>query len=103
MATTRNKLSGKQVRYLRGLGHALKPLLQIGKAGITDSFVHQVGTALETHELIKVKLLKSAPGDLEEATNQLTSRVPCLLAQSIGKTLLLYRQRDEDPRIVLPE
>ncbi|MFH2131279.1 MAG: ribosome assembly RNA-binding protein YhbY [bacterium] len=102
MTSDQEPLTGKQARYLRGLGHDLKPLLQVGKAGITESFIRQVSAALETHELIKVKLIKSAPDNVREAGEKLSTRVPCRIAQTIGKTLLLYRQREEDPRIVLP-
>ncbi len=102
MTENQRTLTGKQARYLRGLGHSLKPLLQVGKAGITKSFMFQVGSALETHELIKVKLIKSAPEDVKEAGAKLSAGVPCQVAQTIGKTLLLYRQRSENPTIVIP-
>ncbi len=102
MTSEQSILTGKQARYLRGLGHSLKPILQVGKAGITDPFVHQVRQALETHELIKVKLIKSAPESVKHSGEDLASRVPCQIAQTIGKTLLLYRQREENPEIVLP-
>ncbi|NQU62854.1 MAG: ribosome assembly RNA-binding protein YhbY [SAR324 cluster bacterium] len=102
MTKNQQALTGKQAIYLRGLGHSLKPLLQVGKAGITDSFMHQASSALETHELIKVKLIKSAPENVKEVAAKLSAGVPCQIAQTIGKTLLLYRQRAEDPTIVLP-
>ena len=102
MSSELPSLTGKQARYLRGLGHGLKPILQVGKGGITDSFVHQVSQALETHELIKVKLIKSAPETAKSAGEEFAARVPCQIAQTIGKTLLLYRQREENPQIVLP-
>ena len=96
------ELKGKQARYLRGLGHSLKPVLQIGKAGITDSLVKQLSSSLQTHELIKVKVGKSSPEDMKQAADLLTSRGDCQLAQSIGKILLLYKKREEDPKIMLP-
>jgi len=102
MTTELQPLTGKQARYLRGLGHSLKPILQVGKAGVTDGFVQQVRKALETHELIKVKLIKSAPDSVKVAGAQLAERVPCQIAQTIGKTVLLYRRREENPEIVLP-
>ncbi len=102
MTETENKLTGKQVRFLRGLGHPLKAILQVGKAGVTDSFVQQVRKALETHELIKVKLIKSAPETLKEAAEKLQKGVPCQIAQTIGKTVLLYKERDEKPTLKLP-
>ena len=102
MTNTLPKLTGKQAKHLRGLGHALKPILRVGKSGVTEALVKQAATALETHELIKVKLLQSCPNTIKEVAAALTERVPCQLAQSIGKTLLLYKRRDENPKIVLP-
>jgi RNA-binding protein len=48
-------------RRLRGLGHALDPVVQIGKLGATSSVFKQVGQALLDHELIKVKLGSECP------------------------------------------
>src|SRR5690348_583007 len=56
-------LSGKAARYLRGLGHHLDPIVQIGKDGITEGVVTATRTALLAHELIKVKILPEAPID----------------------------------------
>jgi RNA-binding protein len=102
MEETLPKLTGKQARYLRSIGHSLKPLLQIGRAGITDSFIDQVRRILETHELVKIKIGKNTETKMDPAIEELTTKVPCQLAQSIGKTLLLYKPREEDPQIVLP-
>ncbi len=97
------KLTGKQARHLRSIGHSLKPLLLVGKSGITENFIKQVRSSLDTHELIKVKVGKTSETGLDEAISQLIDKVPCQLAQSIGKTLLLYKANDEDPKIKLPE
>lgn len=96
-------LTGKQARHLRKLGHSLKPLLLVGKAGVTENFIKQVRSSLETHELIKVKVGKTSSVAREETAKELTEKVPCELAQSIGKTLLLYKANEEDPKIVLPQ
>lgn len=103
MAETLPKLTGKQAKYLRGLGHPLKPILRVGKSGVTGALIKQTASALETHELIKMKLLQSCPETIKEVAASVTERVPCQLAQSIGKTLLLYKKREENPKIVLPE
>ena len=50
------KLSGKQVRYLRGLGHHLDPVIMLGKGGLSEAIVDKTSEALDTHELIKVKV-----------------------------------------------
>ncbi len=102
MDQTGTKLTGKQAKYLRSLGHSLKPLLLIGKSGLTDNFIKQVRSTLDTHELIKVKLGKTSEVELKMVIERLTNEVPCQLAQSIGKTLLLYKPNEEDPKIKLP-
>jgi RNA-binding protein len=95
-------LSGKQRRYLRGLGHALKPIIQIGKGGIDEGLVAAVAQALDDHELVKLKLGESANLDRHEAAEQLAHQTHSEVAQVLGYTVLLYRAHPDDPTIVLP-
>jgi RNA-binding protein len=95
-------LNGKQRRHLRGLGHALEPVVQVGKEGVSDAVTEACSVALERHELIKVKLGQSAPEDRHEAANELAARTDSELVQVLGRAILLYRKHPEDPRIVLP-
>ena len=50
------KLSETQKKYLRGLGHKLKPLIMIGESGLTDSVYGEFDSTLSHHELIKVRV-----------------------------------------------
>ena len=60
-------MTGKQRRALRALAHSLKPLLQLGKHGLSDQFLEQLDTALLQHELIKLKVLENAPNTPQES------------------------------------
>ena len=93
-------LTGKQKRQLRALGHKLKPLIQIGKKEIEKSLIAETSTALEHHELVKVKLLESCILDKHEASEILASACDAEVAQILGKTFLLYRPA-KTPVIVL--
>ncbi|MDF2692311.1 MAG: binding protein [Labilithrix sp.] len=95
-------LSGKAARYLRGLGHHLEPIVQIGKDGITEGVVTATRTALLAHELVKVRILSEAPIDRKEAGEELAQRAGAALAQTLGRTLLLYKRHPHKPKIVLP-
>ena len=95
-------LSGKQRRHLRGLGHDLKALVQIGKAGIDDGLVAAVDQALDDHELVKIKVGDSAKLDRHEAADALAQKTHSEVAQVLGYTVLLYRAHPEEPAIVLP-
>ena len=48
-------LNGAQRRFLKSLAHHLKPVVQIGKSGISDALVESVSQALDSHELIKIR------------------------------------------------
>lgn len=95
-------LTSSQRRYLRALGHALKPVILVGNKGISDGLVAETANALELHELIKVKV--AAPD--REARDQLVVAIAAasgaLLVSRIGNVALLYRPRAEPPRIALP-
>jgi len=96
------KLTGKEARYLRGLGHHLDPVVQIGKEGITDGIVSATLEALMAHELIKVRLLAEAPVERKDVGQELADMSGASLAQTLGRTLLLYKRHPHKPKIVLP-
>ena len=93
-------MNGKQRRFLRALGHALKPVLQIGQEGLSDAVVKAADEQLEAHELVKVKIAE--PNDRHECAEQLAEKSGAELAQVLGRTALLYRARKEKPSIRLP-
>jgi RNA-binding protein len=94
-------LTGKQNRYLRGLGHGLKPSVMIGKQHLSDEVVRATGEALAAHELIKVKLQEGCLEDRKVVAAELAEATKSAVAQVLGKTFLLYRQ-GEEPVITLP-
>ena len=96
-------LSGKAARHLRGLGHALSPVVSIGKDGITDGVVDAAKAALLKHELIKVRVQGEAPVDRKEAASELANRTSSALAQVLGRTFLLYKRHPKKPKIQLPK
>ena len=96
-------LTDRQRRHLRGLAHALKPVVRLGNAGLTESVARETGRALEDHELIKVK----APGGDREARDvlfaELSHRTGSALVHRIGNVAVLYRPRTDLPKIVIPD
>lgn len=95
-------LTGKQKRYLRGLGHHLEPVVQIGKQGLTSAVTAAVDAALEQHELIKLRIGTECPEDRYALAERLAPAVRAELAQVMGRTALLFRKRKKDSKIELP-
>ncbi len=95
-------LTGKQRRHLRALGHALKPVLTLGKQGFGPELPAQLEEVLLARELIKVKVLQNCPLSADECGAELRRVSGAHIAQRVGRTLLLYRPHPEQPSIVLP-
>ena len=95
-------LTGKQKRFLRGAGHGLKSVVQVGKNECNAALIEETSSALAAHELIKIKLLESCPMDRHEVAEKLAAAVDAEVAQILGRTILLYRQ-GETPKIELPK
>ena len=96
-------LTAKQRKALRGLAHSLSPIVQIGKAGISDEALGQIDRALEIHELIKVRFVAGKQGK-DPAVEEILARTGASEAGRVGHVSILYRpHRDpEKRRIVLP-
>lgn len=97
------ELTGAQKKYLRGLAHHLKPVVQVGKNGVTDPVLESIEEALDIHELIKVKLA-DPQGRKRELAAEIAGRSGGAVVGLVGNVVTLYR-RQPDPekrRIELP-
>ena len=99
---TATELSGKARRHLRALGHHLRPVVLVGKDGVSSTLVGATQVALADHELIKVKLGENAAGSREELSKTLATQTGAAQIGLIGRVLLLYKPHPETPKIELP-
>jgi RNA-binding protein len=96
-------LSETQKKYLRGLGHNLKPLIMIGDAGLTDAVRAEFESTLAHHELVKIrvrvgdrKLRDAVIADIGKSAN-------AEIIQRIGNMALLFRPNpDKKDPLVIP-
>lgn len=95
-------LTGKQKRYLRSLAVNEKAIFQIGKDEISSNLIKSVNEAINVRELIKISLLKTSAYNVKDIGNILAEKVDCELVQIIGRTIVLYRKNNKEPKIVLP-
>jgi len=89
------------MRYLRGLGHHLQPVVMVGKEEISDALLASTDEALTAHELIKVKIQEGCLTDRKDVAQSLANETGAEVVQILGKTILLYR-KGESNRIDLP-
>ncbi|QBY02949.1 ribosome assembly RNA-binding protein YhbY [Thalassotalea sp. HSM 43] len=88
-------LSKKQVNYLKGLAHSLKPVVLLGTNGLTEGVVAEIDGALNHHELIKVKIPTDDREVKQLIIDAIVRETNAVKIQTIGKTLIIYRQSDE--------
>ncbi len=68
---------------------------------MTDAVTAAVDTALDEHELIKVRIGTECPDDRHDVAERLAPSVKSEVAQVLGRTLLLWRKRPKDSKIQL--
>jgi RNA-binding protein len=95
-------LSSHQKRYLRGLAHALDPVILVGQKGVTPSLVKELDGALAHHELVKVKLADADRDDRADSIELLREGTKAELVQTIGRIACFYRRNPEQTKIELP-
>lgn len=84
-------LNKNQIKYLRKMSHTQKSLFQMGKNGLTPTFMGQIDSALERRELVKFNLLQNSDESLEEAAHAIASELDAVVVQTIGSTAILFR------------
>jgi RNA-binding protein len=97
-------LTGKQRSYLKGLANSLKPVIQIGKEGITESFITQLEETIKVRELVKITILESCDVDAKEVARELTERTGSEFVQAIGRKVTIFRiaEDEKDRKIIVP-
>ena len=94
-------ITTKQRATLRGMANQMEVILQVGKEGIGANTTKQVDDALAARELIKLRVLETAPLTAREAAQQLAEQLEADIVQVIGYRFVLYRKNKKDPKIKL--
>ena len=94
-------LTNKQKKHLKGLGHALRPVVMIADQGLKETVIDATKEALDTHELIKVKVRADDREARDELLHALCEQTGADMISQIGFTALLFRRNTKKPVIEL--
>lgn len=94
-------LNSRQRAQLRGMANTMDTIFQVGKGGINDQLIKQIGEALEARELIKLRVLETSPVTSREAANEIAEKTGADVVQVIGYRFVLYRESKDNKSIVL--
>lgn len=76
---------------LKAQAHALNPTVIIGNAGLSDAVLTEIGTALRSHELIKIRAMTADREQRNVMLNVICDYHQAAPVQHIGKMLIIYR------------
>lgn len=94
-------LSPTQLRFLRARAHDLHPVVMIGAKGLSETVLREIETALDSHELIKIKDSSGAKAQRQAHLKQICETTQCQAVQSVGNMLIVFR-RAASPKFELP-
>ena len=86
------KISSARRRSLRARAHHLRPVVQIGQAGLTEGVIAAVQVALDQHELIKVSINGESPTERKSGAIELGKATGAHVVQVIGRVIILFRE-----------
>ncbi|MBK1672336.1 RNA-binding protein [Ectothiorhodospira shaposhnikovii] len=92
----------RHIKHLRALAHSRKPVVSLGRNGLTEPVMEEIRKALDHHELIKIKV---AIGDREQrdaAIQDICGKTGAELVQRVGFIATLFRRNPDKPVIELP-
>lgn len=94
-------MTGKERAKLRSMANTIQPIFQIGKGGVGEAMLEQLGMALDARELIKITVLETADVTAREACDILCQALGAEPVQCIGRKVTIYRRNEKEPKIQL--
>ena len=77
-------------KKFRAEAHTLKPVVMIGQSGLTAAVLAELDIALNTHELLKVKI-RAERDERKLIIEQMCTEAGAELIQTIGQIAVIYR------------
>lgn len=98
------KLASNQRKFLEAMANKMEAIVRVGKNGLEAKIIESISEALNSHELIKIKILDSSPNTADEVCEEALKVTGATLVRIIGRVIILYKPFTEKPRkIELPK
>jgi len=81
-------------KTLKAQAHSLNPVVMIGQSGLTAAVLAEIEIALNSHELIKIRI-RAEREDRKQITEKICADTKAELIQSIGQIAIIYRKNPE--------
>ncbi len=88
-------ITPKQRAKLKKISHSYKPLINIGKGGLSENTFKQIDDTLNKREVMKIKILNNNLDDRDELINQILTELNCDFVRYMGNILTIYRESED--------
>lgn len=95
-------LTGKQKQYLKAIAVNFPAMVQIGKEGLAAPVIDSAEAAIAARELIKVKVNQNSEEEISHTAAVLAEALQCEIVQIIGRSCILFRQKEKKSHYELP-
>ena len=96
-------LNKDQKKYLRTLLHSTNVIIWIGQNGLTENVINEIETALDQHELIKIRVRTGNSEDRDKLLELICKHTGAEFIQKIGSVISVYRANRDKPVITFPK
>lgn len=94
-------MNSKKRAFLKKRAHSLEPIVRIGKEGLNQNIIKSILEAIDSRELIKVKILQNCEEDKNSIYTKLMDNKEFELVGMIGRTIIIFKENKEKPSISL--
>lgn len=96
-------MNSKRRAYLKKISHGMRPVIQVGKDGVSPALVQQVSETILKRELIKISFLDTMPEEPREAAEKILERTRSEFVSLVGRKLTIYKRNERQPVIEFPQ
>lgn len=86
-------LTSAERKHLRGEAMKLKPLIQVGKSGMSPAVIAALNKALDEKKLVKVRILDESRDQRAQVATALQEVCPSERVGQVGKVYVFYRRQ----------
>lgn len=94
-------MNSKQRTFLKKKAHNLEPIVRVGKEGLGPTIIDSILAAIDSRELIKLKILQNCEMPKEEIFEKLSEVKDFEVVAMTGRIIIIYKENKDKPTISL--
>ena len=94
-------MNSKKRAFLKKKAHNLEPMVRIGKDGLNENIIQSILDAIDSRELLKVKILQNCEEEKGTIYSKLMDVKDFEVVGMIGRTIIIFKENTDNPSISL--